>query len=91
MAIALVARAVLAQGDWDCPQCGDMNFASRQVCRKCGTPHSFAASAGGLEGAAAGPPTGASSLESTGALPDYSARAQEYRPRSRSRSRDRRF
>ncbi|KAF4698169.1 hypothetical protein FOZ62_004604 [Perkinsus olseni] len=76
-------------GDWDCPNCGDMNFASRQVCRKCGTPHSFAASAG-PEGAAAGPSTGASSLESTAALPDYSG-AQESRPRSRSRSRDRRF
>ncbi|KAL6074989.1 Asparagine-rich protein (ARP protein) [Balamuthia mandrillaris] len=25
-------------GDWYCPNCADMNFASRQACRKCGTP-----------------------------------------------------
>lgn len=26
-------------GDWYCPSCRDLNFASRSVCRKCQTPH----------------------------------------------------
>jgi len=26
-------------GDWYCPSCNDLNFASREVCRKCGSPH----------------------------------------------------
>jgi len=34
-------------GDWDCPSCGDMNFASRQQCRKCNTPK---AQGGGFRG-----------------------------------------
>ena len=25
-------------GDWDCPECGDHQFATRTECRKCGTP-----------------------------------------------------
>lgn len=25
-------------GDWDCPGCGDLNFARNMVCRKCGSP-----------------------------------------------------
>merc|ERR1719491_2019605 len=25
------------EGDWDCPQCNDMQYASRTECRKCGT------------------------------------------------------
>lgn len=25
-------------GDWDCPQCGDVQYASRTECRKCRTP-----------------------------------------------------
>lgn len=85
----IITVLVIISGDWDCPQCGDMNFASRQVCRKCGTPHSFVASARPEGDAAGGPHSGASSLEPP-AFPDYS-KAQESRPRSRSRSRDRRF
>jgi len=26
-------------GDWYCPNCSDLNFASREFCRKCSTPH----------------------------------------------------
>jgi len=26
-------------GDWHCPSCKDLNFASRSVCRKCQSPH----------------------------------------------------
>eukprot|EP00930_Biecheleria_cincta_P063784 TRINITY_DN49317_c0_g1_i1.p1 TRINITY_DN49317_c0_g1~~TRINITY_DN49317_c0_g1_i1.p1 ORF type:complete len:296 (+),score=58.46 TRINITY_DN49317_c0_g1_i1:19-906(+) len=26
-------------GDWNCPSCGDRNFATRVECRKCGTPN----------------------------------------------------
>ncbi|KAL6056298.1 Zinc finger Ran-binding domain-containing protein 2 [Balamuthia mandrillaris] len=26
------------EGDWDCALCGDMNFAHRDQCRKCGAP-----------------------------------------------------
>ncbi|KAF4676536.1 hypothetical protein FOL47_005972 [Perkinsus chesapeaki] len=80
---------LLGAGDWDCPNCGDMNFASRQVCRKCGTPHSFAPPAN-PEGMPAGPSTGSSSMESS-VIPDYSAVQDSSRRRSRSRSRDRRF
>merc|ERR1712013_254703 len=25
-------------GDWICPNCGDVVFASKPACRKCGTP-----------------------------------------------------
>jgi membrane protease subunit (stomatin/prohibitin family) len=27
-----------AAGDWECPDCSFMNFASRSVCKNCGTP-----------------------------------------------------
>ncbi|EER09619.1 Eggshell protein 2A precursor, putative [Perkinsus marinus ATCC 50983] len=34
------------EGDWDCPACGDMNFASRVVCRKCGAAPSYGSAMG---------------------------------------------
>lgn len=37
-----VSSAVRREGDWDC-QCGEMNFASRQVCRHCQTARPAAA------------------------------------------------
>jgi len=27
------------KGDWNCPSCGDLNFARNKQCRKCGTPN----------------------------------------------------
>jgi len=40
------------QGDWNCPACGDHQFARNQQCRKCGTPKDGfgAAAAGGGKG-----------------------------------------
>merc|ERR1719373_172899 len=35
---ARVAEKVSKPGDWDCPECGGMNFASRTECFKCGAP-----------------------------------------------------
>ena len=33
-----VGRGNRRPGDWNCPECGDHQFATRTECRKCGTP-----------------------------------------------------
>ncbi|KAF4712739.1 hypothetical protein FOZ62_001473 [Perkinsus olseni] len=77
------------EGDWDCPACGDMNFASRVVCRKCGAAPTYGSAMGayGVGSMSNGIP---SNLAATGASTDGGERSAA-RPRSRSRSRDRRF
>eukprot|EP00929_Paragymnodinium_shiwhaense_P086449 TRINITY_DN4696_c0_g1_i1.p1 TRINITY_DN4696_c0_g1~~TRINITY_DN4696_c0_g1_i1.p1 ORF type:complete len:612 (-),score=98.74 TRINITY_DN4696_c0_g1_i1:372-2207(-) len=47
-------------GDWECPSCGDLQFASRNSCRKCGTPHPTSP---GLRPASAGAPPRGVSME----------------------------
>jgi len=38
------------QGDWDCPQCSELNFAARNKCRKCNTPRPEHLGKGGRPG-----------------------------------------
>jgi len=38
------------QGDWDCPQCNELNFAARNVCRKCNAPRPEHLGVGGRPG-----------------------------------------
>jgi len=35
----MLNRANAKPGDWFCPACAELNFASRQMCRKCNSPH----------------------------------------------------
>mmetsp|Transcript_75464 Transcript_75464/g.221254 ORF Transcript_75464/g.221254 Transcript_75464/m.221254 type:complete len:148 (+) Transcript_75464:73-516(+) len=35
-------------GDWTCPNCGDLVFASKDTCRMCGTPRSRKGALGGF-------------------------------------------
>eukprot|EP00500_Bicosoecida_sp_ms1_P001112 CAMPEP_0203811982 /NCGR_PEP_ID=MMETSP0115-20131106/3885_1 /ASSEMBLY_ACC=CAM_ASM_000227 /TAXON_ID=33651 /ORGANISM="Bicosoecid sp, Strain ms1" /LENGTH=59 /DNA_ID=CAMNT_0050720819 /DNA_START=35 /DNA_END=211 /DNA_ORIENTATION=+ len=43
-------------GDWDCPNCHDMQFASRSACRKCGAakPDGAGGDGGGFSGGGGG-------------------------------------
>ncbi|KAF4678180.1 hypothetical protein FOL47_003242 [Perkinsus chesapeaki] len=77
-------------GDWDCPACGDMNFASRVVCRKCGAAPSYGSGMGayGAGNMSQGIPP---NMAATGASTASAGASRGSRPRSRSRSRDRRF
>lgn len=34
-------------GDWSCPKCFDINYATRSVCRLCNTPKAMAGKQGG--------------------------------------------
>jgi len=38
------------QGDWDCPQCSELNFAARNMCRKCNAPRPEHLGVGGRPG-----------------------------------------
>merc|ERR1740138_853124 len=40
-------------GDWNCPACGDHQFARNAVCRKCGSPKDGAGGAGAAAGGGA--------------------------------------
>lgn len=42
-------KGVGKPGDWDCPKCGAMNFASRVECFKCGAPKSSGGRGGGRD------------------------------------------
>eukprot|EP00930_Biecheleria_cincta_P026122 TRINITY_DN1846_c0_g1_i4.p1 TRINITY_DN1846_c0_g1~~TRINITY_DN1846_c0_g1_i4.p1 ORF type:complete len:316 (-),score=63.70 TRINITY_DN1846_c0_g1_i4:240-1187(-) len=41
-------------GDWNCPACGDHQFARNSVCRKCGSPKDGAGGAGAFGGGGGG-------------------------------------
>eukprot|EP00930_Biecheleria_cincta_P026124 TRINITY_DN1846_c0_g1_i6.p1 TRINITY_DN1846_c0_g1~~TRINITY_DN1846_c0_g1_i6.p1 ORF type:complete len:327 (-),score=68.76 TRINITY_DN1846_c0_g1_i6:100-1080(-) len=41
-------------GDWNCPACGDLQFARNVVCRKCGSPKDGAGGAGAAAGGGGG-------------------------------------
>jgi len=41
---------VIQDGDWSCPSCGNINWARRNACNKCGTPKNNSGNAGGPGG-----------------------------------------
>jgi len=61
-------------GDWHCPVCSDLNFASRKVCRKCQAPSPLA-----IKGVVGGDKFGTEQW-GWGAQPKDTARAVEVRP-----------
>jgi hypothetical protein len=36
--IKVIPQPHQREGDWTCPNCKDLNFASRVVCRRCSAP-----------------------------------------------------